>query len=330
MNPPVVYSAYSEDLRWRIVWQTEALGMTNDQVAQNLGIDKSTVSRIRQRFLTTGSLKKTTYPKDKAYRKLTPTAQMLILHIVVEKPGILLHEIQNQLLEVLLLEVNISTICRFLHESGFTRQKLRYVALQRDDYLRQKFICDNMSIYDPHMLIFLDETGADRRNLLRKYGYSIRGKPAQKHTLLVRGERVSGIAMISTSGLLDVSVVKGTVDGDKFYDFVLKHLLPQLMPFDGVNAHSVVALDNCSIHHVEGITSMIEEVGALVHFLPPYSPDFNPIEETFSKVKTEMKNMEASMPDILDIETIALSAFASITPRDCQGWILNNSIYTQH
>lgn len=72
---------------------------------------------------------------------------------------------------------------------------------------------------------------------------------------------------------------------------------------------------------------MIEEVGALVHFLPPYSPDFNPIEETFSKVKTEMKNMEASMPDILDIETIALSVFASITPRDCQGWILNNSIY---
>ena len=109
--------------------------MTNDRVAQNLGIDKSTVSRIRQRFLTTGTLKKNTYPKDKAYRKLTPTAQMLILHIVVEKPGILLHEIQNQLLEVLLLEVDISTICRFLHKSGFTRQKLRYVALQQDDYL---------------------------------------------------------------------------------------------------------------------------------------------------------------------------------------------------
>ena len=65
---------------------------------------------------------------------------------------------------------------------------------------------------------------------------------------------------------------------------------------------------------------MIEEVGALVHFL---SPDFNPIEE---RVKAEMKNMEISMPDVLDIETIALSAFASITPR---GWILNNSIYTQ-
>ena len=170
--------------------------------------------------------------------------------------------------------------------------------------MRQKFVWD-MSVYESHMFVFLDETGADKRNILRKYGYSIRGKPAQRHTWLVRGERVSGIAMISVSGLLDVSVMKGTVDGDKFYDFVQKFLLPQLMPFNGVNPHSIVILDNCSIHHVEEITSMIE--GVLVHFLPPYSPVFNPIEETFSKVKTEMKHMEASMTDITHIETTALN-----------------------
>ena len=146
---------------------------------------------------------------------------------------------------------------------------------------------------------FLDEIGADRRNTLRKYGFSIRGKPAQKHSLLVRGEHVSGITLISVNGLLDVDVVKGSVDGDKFYDFVQKHLLPHLMPFNGVNPHSVVILDNCSIHHVDGIASMIEEVGALVHFLPPYSPDFNPIEETFSKVKAEMKNLEVSMAELM-------------------------------
>ena len=133
---------------------------------------------------------------------------------------------------------------------------------------------------------------------------------------------MSAIANISVSGLLDVDVVKGTVDGNRFYDYVQKHLLPHLMPFNGVNPHSVVVLDNCSIYHVEGITSMIEEVGALVHFLPLYSPDFSPIEETFSKVKAEMKNMEVSMEDVLDIETIVFSAFATITPEDCKGWIL--------
>ena len=82
---------------------------------------------------------------------------------------------------------------------------------------------------------------------------------------------MSAIANIFVSGLLesysDIDVVKGTVDGDRFYDYVQKHLLPHLIPFNGVNPHSVVVLDNCSIHHVEGVTSKIEEVGALVYFL---------------------------------------------------------------
>lgn len=324
---PARCSAYSTDLRWRMVWQAEALGLSNKQTAENLGVDPSTVSRIRQKFLISGSVDKKAYPKEKAHRLLTSPAQLLVLHLVLEKPGILLSELQSELSSVLMLNVDTSTICRFLHASGFTRQKLRYVAIQRDEFLRQKFIVD-MSVYSPEMLVFLDESGADRRNTLRKYGYSIRGKPAQKHALLVRGEHVSAIANISMNGLLDIDVVKGAVDGDRFYDYVQKHLLPHLMPFNGVNPHSVVVLDNCSIHHVHGIASMIEQVGALVHFLPPYSPDFNPIEETFSKVKAEMKNMEAAMADVLDIETIVYSAFATITPDDCKGWI-TNSIYTQ-
>ena len=60
--------------------------------------------------------------------------------------------------------------------------------------------------YKPEMLVFLDETGTDRRNAIRRYGYSMRGLPLQKHTLLVRGEHVSGIALLSVNGILDVSV----------------------------------------------------------------------------------------------------------------------------
>ena len=139
----------------------------------------------------------------------------------------------------------------------------------------------NMSLYSPDMLVFLDETGADRRNSVRKFGYSMRGKPLVSHKLLVRGERVSAIACISIAGLLDVMTVKGTTDGDTFYQFVQKYLLPHLLPFNGINPHSVVVMDNCSIHHVDNIVKSIQDVGALVHFLPPYSPDLQPIEETF-------------------------------------------------
>ena len=86
----------------------------------------------------------------------------------------------------------------------------------------------------------MDETGSDRRNLVTKYGYSIRGKPARVQRFLTRGERISAIACMSASGLLDVKTVKGTTDCADFYSFVQKYLLPHLMPYNGVNPHSVV------------------------------------------------------------------------------------------
>ncbi len=76
--------------------------------------------------------------------------------------------------------------------------------------------------------------------------YSLRGKPAKKQRLLVRGQRVSVIAFLSFVGLLDLKLVTETVDSVTFYDFVQEFLLPHLMPFNGQNSHSVVILDNAS------------------------------------------------------------------------------------
>ena len=70
------------------------------------------------------------------------------------------------------------------------------------------------SLYYKDMLVFVDETGADKRNTFRKYGYSLRGKTPRSHELLVRGERVFAVACMSYTGLLDVKTVRGTTDGD--------------------------------------------------------------------------------------------------------------------
>ena len=69
------------------------------------------------------------------------------------------------------------------------------------------------------------------------------------------------------NGLLDCKIFKNSVNGDTFYKFMQTSVLPNLMTFDGVNPHSVVVMDNYSIHHVDGIAEMVHEVGALVHFL---------------------------------------------------------------
>ncbi len=118
-------------------------------------------------------------------------------------------------------------------------------------------------------------------------------------------------------------IVHGTTDGSTFYKFVQTHLLPHLMPFNGSNPHSVVVMDNCAIHHVDSIVKSINDVGAIVQFLPPYSPDYQPIEETFSKVKSNLKHVI----DGINIETQLLTSFLSVTQEDCQGWIGHSRIY---
>ena len=70
-----------------------------------------------------------------------------------------------------------------------------------------------------------------------------------------------------------------------YYNFVCTMLVPILNPFDGQNTNSVVIMDNASIHHTDSVVSMINATGALIRFLPPYSPDMNPIESAFGEVK---------------------------------------------
>lgn len=309
---------YDEDLRWRMVWQSEVHELSHEDIAANLLVDRSTVTRIVNLFNATGSVSKKVYPCEKAFRKVTGPAQLLILNLVIKNPGILLKEIQAELLLQLMIEVDISTICRFLHQSGFSRQKMRQVAIQRDAYFRQLYLLD-ISVYSPEMLIYLDETGADHRNAVRRYGYSLRGIKPQQDTFLVRGERVSAIAFMSIKGIIDVFATHGTTNADKFYEFTLKHLVPHLQPFNGINPNSVVVMDNCAIHHVPKIIEIIEETGALLHFLPPYSPDLNPIELAFSKVKGEIRSLEKSLI-VSDTETLLLAGFATVTEQDCRGW----------
>ena len=100
------------------------------------------------------------------------------------------------------------------------------------------------------------------------------------------------------------------------------------MPFDGKNHHSVVVMDNASIHHVSGISELVSMAGALLIYLPPYSPDYNPIEEAFSKVKTLIKTYEQELEvGGMDIKDMILLAFAQITPTDCCNWITHCGIY---
>ena len=313
---------YNEDLRWRMIWQKEVLGLKLREVAKNLCVDVSTVHRIVKNFHLTGTVSKRSYPRNKRpTKKMTDAVKLLT---VIEESSVYLKEIQLKVQRLTGFEVSHPTaLCGYLKETNFSRQKMKLVAKQRDEDLRSAYKLD-VSIYSPSMLVFIDETGTDKRDCLRRYRYSLRGKTPSSFKMLVRGERISVIGIMTTNGILDFH---GTTDGAVFLEFIELCLLPCLMPFNGVNPNSVVILDNCSIHHIEPVTQLINSVGAMVHYLPPYSPDYNPIEWCFSKVKKVTALLEVEMELTKDIEFIVRSAFATVTTDDCQSWIRDTGIY---
>ena len=112
---------------------------------------------------------------------------------------------------------------------------------------------------------------------MRKYAYTIIGKPPRDHRLLVCGTRYS-CSFNSCYGIHDVQLVEGSVNGDKFEEFITNSVVPYLQPLQ----HQLYSsMDNATIHHVP---TAILQTGALLLFLPPYSPDLNPVELIFSKV----------------------------------------------
>ena len=213
-----------------MVWQREVLGYKYERVASNLNVDLTTVWRVVKLFKETGNVKKKVYPKDKASRRLTTPLELTVLHIVLQHPGIYLREIQTELFELTGAAISYSSICRLLSRVGFTRQKMKYAALQRDMRLRSQFVSD-VSVYNHDMLIFLDESGLDKCDGMLQYGYSLCGSPPVCQRFLARGTHISLIAFRSTAGVLDCKLMQGGVDGDVFYEFVETFLLPHLMPF---------------------------------------------------------------------------------------------------
>ena len=129
-----------------------------------------------------------------------------------------------------------------------------------------------VSGYHPDMLIWVDETGSDRRHSIRSYGYVLRDMRSVCHHLSVGGRRVSAIPIMTTRGIESVFTTTNYVNGELFEHFICECVLPIILPFDGNNPRSILVRDNASICYLERIEEVITGVGARILFVPPYSP----------------------------------------------------------
>ena len=295
------------------------LGMKLSDVASNALMSERTVQRYVERFQQTGSVAPCV-KKNGPVRTLSELDEVILVQATLNNPGVCLRELQQILQSTSGVHVNISTIWRALKRLGFTHKKIKQLPIQRSEEARMEFMAE-ISAYDPSMFIWLDETGSNKRNSVREYGYALRGMAPRHYTFKCGGKRYTSIASMSIDGLEDVYVTEGNVNGESFLDYVRRSLLPTLMPFNGINPKSVVIMDNASIHHVQEVVSTIEAVGALVKFLPPYSPDLNPIEEVFSEVKHWIKSNDVVFQCTQNPRALLTMAFGEVSSENCRSYI---------
>lgn len=135
-----------------------------------------------------------------------------------------------------------------------------------------------MTGLDVERLVFLDETSTTT-NMTRLRGRAPRGARLVDKAPHGHWKSTTFVAALRASGLTAPTVVDGALDGPTFLAYVRQQLAPTL------RAGDVVVMDNLSVHKVAGVRAAIEAVGARLVYLPPYSPDYNPIEQAFAKLK---------------------------------------------
>jgi transposase len=164
---------------------------------------------------------------------------------------------------------------------------------------------------DPRRLVFLDETWAST-NMTRTHGRCPQGERLVMDVPHGHWKTTTFVVALRLDGLTAPTVVDGPMNGDVFVAYVEQQLLPTLKRGD------IVVMDNLSSHKRAGVKVAIESVGAELRFLPPYSPDLNPIEKAFSKLKSKLR--AAQKRTIRTLQNYLGAAVDCFTAKECANY----------
>ena len=160
-------------------------------------------------------------------------------------------------------------------------------------------------------LIFIDESGVNLA-MVKMYARALKGKRARGEKPLKRGKNISLISAISKEKVVASINIYGTVDAITFEAFLVKKLIPNLWK------NACVIIDNAKFHKGESVRELIEKAGAKLIYLPPYSPEFSPIENFWSKVKAILRKIKPkNYKDLVDGIT---NAMLEVTKSDIKNW----------
>ena len=174
---------------------------------------------------------------------------------------------------------------------------------------------DDQTKLDPAKLIFVDETGASTQ-MARLYGRAKRGRRVVNRMPWGHWKTVTFVAGLRLDGLTAPFVIDCAMNGAIFIEYLQQCLVPTLRPGD------IVIIDNLPAHKRHDVRQIIEAAGATLRYLPPYSPDFNPIEQSFAKIKADLrKAKQRTIPALYEQIGRALNTFQ---PREFPNYFRNS------
>ena len=277
--------AYSEDLRKKAI-EYLAKGHSQREAQRVYGIGLSAINKWHQKYQKTGELKDP--PPRRSFRKLDPEK---LKAYVNEHPDAYLKEIGEA------FNCSDTAVLKALRQLGITRKKTKRYDEQKPEQVAM-YMAQIVGI-PISQIAYVDETGIDTC-LYREYGWSGRGVPLMG---VVRGHKFQRMGIVAAQmgeSILAPLTYDGTMDSLLFETWFENHLLPALPE------KTVIVMDNASSHRKSKLFDLALKAGHLLLFLPPYSPELNPIENFWSWLKRHLRKI---LPFHRDFHDAVRSAF---------------------
>lgn len=309
---------YSKDLRERVAAAVDHGEGSQREIARRFCVSLTFVFRLLRRRRDAGTLE----PKPHGggpTPALGPDDQQRLHHLIREQPDATL----EQLRQLGGFTCCLTTLWRALRRRDLTRKKKTLHADERDrPDVRQKrrSFRREVKAIEPERLIFVDETGVTTA-MTPAYAWAPRGDRAYA-SAPGSWESVTLTAALGLDGVRAPLVFPGSTNAVTFQTYVEEVLVPELHEGD------VVVFDNLSAHLSPVVVAAIERAGASVLPLPPYSPDYTPIEEMYSKVKEFLRRVAARVKG--DLYEAIGDALREVTPQDIIGWFKDAGLSASH
>ncbi|WP_341792515.1 IS630 family transposase [Rickettsia endosymbiont of Gonocerus acuteangulatus] len=289
--------AYSYDLRIRVI-KSLTDGKTIKETSEIYSISRKTIIEWKKLKKQTGDVKaKSGY--HTGHRRIIRDIEGFkkFIELNFDKTTMELANNWSQ-------KVSASTISRLLNKLGYSYKKT-FLHPKRDIGLRNEFILKLKTI-DKQDLVFIDESGIED-NSCREHGWSIIGQRCYGEKVYQHKSRISMIAGLCVKDIIAPIIFDGTCNKDIFETYVQEILIKEL------KAGQIVVMDNINFHKSTKVKTLIESVGCSILFLPTYSPDLNPIEHYWFKIKNEIRKTISNFEHFFDAVYYALKKVITLS-----------------